>query len=214
MLKYLYRLLMWFWPVNEMIELVSGMPAPQFGEEPFWVRGSGLLLASSGSCDSFYYFYIITSWYTRRYPKLLSDKLTYTHSIYKIYNICIRFLYIHIDIPGPSLVEIAPGVPELCSNTHTQTYIHFYMYRLLLLLLSNWTANAFLPGGSDSTIRNNTQRYTYQTNHSTQSYTNNIWHITHNDYSTKKNKWRYSCNRPGRLKDLWNVEDHTLSLLW
>jgi hypothetical protein len=24
---------MWFWPVNEMIELLSGMPAPQFGEE-------------------------------------------------------------------------------------------------------------------------------------------------------------------------------------
>jgi hypothetical protein len=28
-----WKLLMWFWPVNEMIELVSGMPAPQFGEE-------------------------------------------------------------------------------------------------------------------------------------------------------------------------------------
>jgi hypothetical protein len=24
---------MWFWPVNEMTELVSGMPAPQFGDE-------------------------------------------------------------------------------------------------------------------------------------------------------------------------------------
>jgi hypothetical protein len=24
---------MWFWPVNEMAELVSGMPAPQFGDE-------------------------------------------------------------------------------------------------------------------------------------------------------------------------------------
>jgi hypothetical protein len=24
---------MWFWPVNEMTEPVSGMPAPQFGDE-------------------------------------------------------------------------------------------------------------------------------------------------------------------------------------
>jgi uncharacterized membrane protein YoaT (DUF817 family) len=31
-----------------------------------------------------------------------------------IYNIYIRFLYIHIVICVPSLVEIAPGVPELC----------------------------------------------------------------------------------------------------
>jgi hypothetical protein len=28
-----YQLLMWFSPVNEMIELISGMPAPQFGYE-------------------------------------------------------------------------------------------------------------------------------------------------------------------------------------
>jgi hypothetical protein len=28
-----YQLLMWFWPVNEMTELVSGMPAPAFGAE-------------------------------------------------------------------------------------------------------------------------------------------------------------------------------------
>jgi hypothetical protein len=30
-----YQLLIWFWPVNEMIELVCGMPAPQFGDESF-----------------------------------------------------------------------------------------------------------------------------------------------------------------------------------
>jgi hypothetical protein len=24
---------MWFWPVNKMTELVSGMPGPQFGDE-------------------------------------------------------------------------------------------------------------------------------------------------------------------------------------
>jgi hypothetical protein len=31
--KTFYQLLMWFWPVNAMIELVSGMPVPQFGDE-------------------------------------------------------------------------------------------------------------------------------------------------------------------------------------
>jgi hypothetical protein len=28
---------MWFWPVNEMTEIVSGMPAPQFGGESSWI---------------------------------------------------------------------------------------------------------------------------------------------------------------------------------
>jgi hypothetical protein len=40
---------MGFWPVNEMIELVSGMPAPQFGDEFSRVRGSQLVQGSSGS---------------------------------------------------------------------------------------------------------------------------------------------------------------------
>jgi hypothetical protein len=31
--KLFYQLLMLFWPVNEMIQLVSGMPTPQFGDE-------------------------------------------------------------------------------------------------------------------------------------------------------------------------------------
>jgi hypothetical protein len=31
--KIFYQLLMWFWPVNEMTEPVSGMPAPQLGDE-------------------------------------------------------------------------------------------------------------------------------------------------------------------------------------
>jgi hypothetical protein len=34
---------MWFWAVNEMTELVSRMPAPQFGDESSWVRGSELI---------------------------------------------------------------------------------------------------------------------------------------------------------------------------
>jgi hypothetical protein len=33
MIKYVsYQLLMWFWLFNETIELVSGMPVPQFGD--------------------------------------------------------------------------------------------------------------------------------------------------------------------------------------
>jgi hypothetical protein len=45
---------MWFWPVNEMIEPVSGMPAAQFGDESLWVRWSQLVQGSSGSCVSFW----------------------------------------------------------------------------------------------------------------------------------------------------------------
>ena len=45
---------MCFWPVNEMIELDSGTSAPQFEDESSWVRGSGLVLCSSGSCVTFW----------------------------------------------------------------------------------------------------------------------------------------------------------------
>jgi hypothetical protein len=38
MIKIFYQLLMWFWPVNEMTELVSGIPAPQFRDESSWMR--------------------------------------------------------------------------------------------------------------------------------------------------------------------------------
>jgi hypothetical protein len=38
---------------------------------------------------------------------------TNAHTAIHMYNIYIRFLYIHIDICITSLVEIAPGVPEL-----------------------------------------------------------------------------------------------------
>jgi hypothetical protein len=43
-----------FWRVNEVTELVSGMPAPQFGDESSWVRGSDVVQGSSGSCVSFW----------------------------------------------------------------------------------------------------------------------------------------------------------------
>jgi hypothetical protein len=49
---------------------------------------------------------------------------------------------------------------------------------LLFLLLFILTANGFLPGGSGTTIRHNTQ-----ITHITQNYTNNKGHTTHNEYN-------------------------------
>jgi hypothetical protein len=43
---------MWFWPVSEMSELASDMPAPQFGEESSWLLGSELVRGSSSSLVS------------------------------------------------------------------------------------------------------------------------------------------------------------------
>jgi hypothetical protein len=43
--------------------------------------------------------------------------LEHTHITY------IRFLHIHIAICVPSLVEIAPGVPELCPDIQTSIFI-------------------------------------------------------------------------------------------
>jgi hypothetical protein len=60
---------------------------------------------------------------------------------------------------------------------------------LLLLLLFTLTANRFLPGGSGTTIRHNTQiTHTTQNNTAlkqniTQIYTNNEGHTTHNEYN-------------------------------
>jgi hypothetical protein len=45
-----YQLLMWFWPVNELIELVSSMPAPHSRDESSWLRGSELFQCLIGSC--------------------------------------------------------------------------------------------------------------------------------------------------------------------
>jgi hypothetical protein len=45
-----------------------------------------------------------------------------------VYNIYITFLYIHIVICVPSLIEIAQSVPELCWNIYIYIYIHFYLY--------------------------------------------------------------------------------------
>jgi hypothetical protein len=46
------------------------------------------------------------------------------------------------------------------------------------------TANGFLPVGSGTTVRHNTNNTHHtQTKHSTQNYTNNKGHTTHNAYS-------------------------------
>jgi hypothetical protein len=61
---------MWFWPVNEIIDLVSGMPAPQFGDESSWVQESELVKGSSGSCVLFWLMYDVLA-----YPRLKTTAL-------------------------------------------------------------------------------------------------------------------------------------------
>jgi hypothetical protein len=65
--------------------------------------------------------------------------------------------------------------------------------KTIIYLLFNYTANGVLPGGSGTTIRHNTQKYTThktthhaKTNTAHKSYTNNKGHITHNEYNGKK----------------------------
>jgi hypothetical protein len=48
-----------------------------------------------------------------------------------------------------------------------QLWMVFSLLFIKILLLFNWTANGFLPGGSDTTMRHNTHKYTYHTK----------WHI-------------------------------------
>jgi hypothetical protein len=50
-----YQILMWFWPVNEMIELVSGTPVAQFGAESSWVRAWELVQSSTAPVFRFYW---------------------------------------------------------------------------------------------------------------------------------------------------------------
>jgi hypothetical protein len=53
-----------------------------------------------------------------------------------------------------------------------------------LLLLFILTTNGFLPGDSGTTVRHNTQiTHHAQTKRSTQNYTNNKGHATHNEYN-------------------------------
>jgi hypothetical protein len=76
-----YQLLMLFWPVNEMTELVSGMPEPQFGDEYSWVRGSELVHGSNGSCVSFWLRYGVFAYLHRyAYPRFKTITLNHLDS--------------------------------------------------------------------------------------------------------------------------------------
>jgi hypothetical protein len=59
---------MWFWPVNEMFELVSDMPAPQFGDESSWVQEAELVQSLGVSCVSFWLI-----WDVFAYPPKMSS---------------------------------------------------------------------------------------------------------------------------------------------
>jgi hypothetical protein len=59
-------------------------------------------------------FIILLADYPGIYLSQSSIRQTHIHPFIYIYNIHIRFLYIHIVICVPSLVEIALGVPEFC----------------------------------------------------------------------------------------------------
>jgi hypothetical protein len=65
--------------------------------------------------------------------------------------------------------------------------LHIEVYApLKKLFFVSVTANGVLPGGSGTTVTHNTHKYTHdaQTKHSTQNYTDNKGHITHNEYKT------------------------------
>jgi hypothetical protein len=64
------------------------------------------------------------------YANLLSDKHTHIHFVYIIYKV--RFLYMYIVMCVPSLVEIAPGDPELCWNTHTHIHPFILVYKYII----------------------------------------------------------------------------------
>jgi hypothetical protein len=81
--------------------------------------------------------------------------------------------------------------------THTNTEVLLLL--LLLLLKCKW----ILLGGSGTSIRHYTQKYTYHTKYHTtlkqnteHSATRTINDIFHNEYNTKK--YSYPCNRPWR----------------
>jgi hypothetical protein len=77
---------MWFWPVNEMIELVSGMPASQFRDESSWVRGSELVQVSSGSvrclCVPHNMSSLVPQWYA--YTRLKNTDLQESNIIRRV----------------------------------------------------------------------------------------------------------------------------------
>jgi hypothetical protein len=61
-----HQSLMWFWPINEMIEIVSVMLASQFKKKSSWMRGSELLC-----------FVLIDEWCFRILSKIYSPSLVW-----------------------------------------------------------------------------------------------------------------------------------------
>jgi hypothetical protein len=117
-----------FWPVNEMTELVSGMPAPQFGAESSWVRGSELVQGSSGSCVSFslmWDVFVYPQGYA--YHRLIPTALTYSESsIIRINlgggvrvneaNYCLKNLRKQINGKCNNIHSSGENKTYLCSN--------------------------------------------------------------------------------------------------
>jgi hypothetical protein len=67
------------------------------------------------------------------------------------------------------------NVPESCA-----AYMFFLIITIIIYLFI-LTANGFLPGGSGTAIRHNTQiTHHSQTKHSTKNSTNNKGYTTHN----------------------------------
>jgi hypothetical protein len=72
--------------------------------------------------------------------------------------------------------------PKIALIKNPQVEITFII--IIIIYLFILTANGFLPGGSGTTIRHNTQiTHHTQTKHSTQNYTINKGHTTHNEYN-------------------------------
>jgi hypothetical protein len=94
------------------------------------------------------------------------------------------------------LVRLLPLILFFLSNIPFFLYSYLFTSSVILLLLIYFyyylNCKWFLPGGNGTAIRH-TQIHTShkithhaQTEHSTQSYTNNRGHIAHNEYNTKR----------------------------
>jgi hypothetical protein len=118
-------------------------------------------------------------------------------SLRNIYETYIRFLHIHIAMCVPSLVEIAPSVPELCpdththththTNTHTQIYIYIYTHTQISIFIGiDITYNNNIGRGEEELLRWRTNNcfvnYTHATGSNTTVTTIRDSHGNHNSW--------------------------------